>query len=353
MALCAGPWALSIGVKKGAECDRPRAEFVGFECGLSEIFKPRGANSIKSDRHQFTLSPPMTYLAPMPQTTAMPLDEARQFLRLASVEITPKQIEKIPLLAERMAPGAQVYIALIDPNDVAGQIEAARVLRGAGLDPVPHVPARFVKDRDDLARRLGAFGAAGVTRALVLGGGAPQPIGVYDAAIQLLETGLFEANGLTRLGLAGHPEGNPDIEKARGAKALVEALKAKQAYFTAHGIQGHIATQFLFEAGPVTAWARGLRGEGITLPVRVGVPGPATIKTLVKFAAMCGVGASARFIRKQALNVTKLLTVSTPDQFVSDLARFHVSEPQLGIAAPHLYPFGGFDKLFDWITPRH
>jgi methylenetetrahydrofolate reductase (NADPH) len=288
----------------------------------------------------------------MTRTTARPLEEATQFLRLASVEITPKQMEKVPLLAERLVPGAPVYIALIDPNDVEGQIEAVRALRRAGLDPVPHVPARFVKDRDDLAKRLGAFGGAGATRALVLGGGAPQPIGRYDAAIQLLETGLFQANGLTKLGIAGHPEGNPDIEKVRGAKALVEALKLKQAYLRENGIEGHIATQFLFEAGPVAAWARGLRAEGIALPVRVGVPGPATIKTLVKFAAMCGVGASARFIRKQALNVTKLLTVSTPDIFVADLARLHFAEPDLGIAAPHLYPFGGFDKLFDWMASR-
>ena len=87
------------------------------------------------------------------------------------------------------------------------------------------------------------------------------------------------------------------------------------------------------------------------LPIHVGVPGPATIKTLVKYAAMCGVGQSARFIRKQALNITKLLTVNTPDEFMGGLAQLHFGEPELGIAGPHLYPFGGFDKLFDWLSP--
>ena len=82
----------------------------------------------------------------------------------------------------------------------------------------------------------------------------------------------------------------------------------------------------------------------------MGIPGPATIKTLVKYAAMCGVGNSARFIRKQALNITKLLTVNTPDDFVAGLAQVHYGQPELGIAGPHLYPFGGFDKLFDWIA---
>ena len=128
---------------------------------------------------------------------------------------------------------------------------------------------------------------------------------------------MFQANGVTRIGIAGHPEGNPDITKIHGEAVLLKALKEKQAYLKANGIDGFIATQFLFEAAPVAEWARTLRAEGIDLPIHVGVPGPATIKTLVKYAAMCGVGNSARFIRKQALNITKLLTVNTPDDFVA------------------------------------
>ncbi len=275
------------------------------------------------------------------------------FLSRLSIEITPRQVEKVGLLRDRLPQGTCVYVALIDPADISLQIDAVAAIRGAGLEPVPHVPARFVRDQADLDHRLAAFAdRAQVRQALVLGGGAPQPLGHYDAAIQLLETGLFETYGIRRIGLAGHPEGNPDIIKARGEAALVEALKQKQAYLAAHNIDGYIATQFLFEAGPVAYWAKGLRDQGITLPIHVGVPGPATIKTLVKYAAMCGVGNSARFIRKQALNVTKLLTVSSPDAFVENLAKLHFEKPELGIAGPHLYPFGGFDKLLDWVSSR-
>jgi methylenetetrahydrofolate reductase (NADPH) len=275
------------------------------------------------------------------------------FLSRLSIEITPRQVEKIALLKERLPQGTCVYVALIDPADLALQIEAVSAIRAAGLEPVPHVPARFVRDKTDLEHRLSVFAERGkITQALVLGGGAPHPLGTYDAAIQLLETGLFEAHGIRKIGVAGHPEGNPDIIKAKGEAALIDALKVKQAYLSAHGVEGYIATQFLFEAGPVAYWAKGLRDAGVTLPVHVGVPGPATIKTLVKYAAMCGVGNSARFIRKQALNVTKLLTVSSPDAFVENLAKLHFGKPELGIAAPHLYPFGGFDKLLDWVSSR-
>ena len=273
-----------------------------------------------------------------------------QFLAKASIEITPKQAEKLPLIASKVVPGSKVYIALVDPNEVEGQLAAAKAVKAHGLVAVPHVPARFVKDRNDLETRVASLAAEGVTNMLVLGGGAPEPIGQYDAAIQLFETGVFQKNGITHVGIAGHPEGNPDITKVHGDAVLLKALKEKQAYLKANGLQGFIATQFLFEAEPVADWARALRGAGIDLPIHVGIPGPATIKTLVKYAAMCGVGNSARFIRKQALNLTKLLTVNTPDEFVADLAQLHATRPELGIAGPHLYPFGGFDKLFDWLS---
>jgi methylenetetrahydrofolate reductase (NADPH) len=291
--------------------------------------------------------------APFPLTTAATmLDPLPTFFQRLSLEITAKQIEKLPLLREKLPRGTKVFIALIDPADVAGQLHAAKELKSAGFIAIPHIPARFVHDFEDLKSRVGALAAVGVNEMLVLGGGAPTPVGRYDSSMQILETGVFEANGIARIGIAGHPEGNPDISKIHGEAMLLKALKEKQAWLKEKGIGGFIATQFLFEAAPVANWAAALRAAGIDLPIHVGVPGPATIKTLVKYAAMCGVGNSARFIRKQAMNVTRLLSVNTPDDFVMGLADLHLNKPELRIAGPHLYPFGGFDKLFDWVGPK-
>jgi len=283
----------------------------------------------------------------------MSKDSVQDFFKKLTVEMTGRQADKVPLLRDKLPAGTRVFIALIEAGDVAGQIEAAKGLTRAGLIPIPHIPARFVRDLDDLKTRMAALTKdAGVTEVLLVGGGAPQPIGQYDATMQIMETGVLESNGLKRIGIAGHPEGNPDITKIHGEAVLLKVLKEKQAWLKARGIEGFIATQFLFEAEPVAAWAANLRAQSIDLPIHVGVPGPATIKTLVKYAAMCGVGNSARFIRKQALNITKLLTVNTPDEFVGDLARVAGERPALGIAGPHFYPFGGFDKLFDWLSPK-
>jgi methylenetetrahydrofolate reductase (NADPH) len=289
----------------------------------------------------------------LPATSATMENPVGAYLSSASIEITAKQTDKIPLLQQALKSGTRVFVALIDAGDRAGQIDAVKTLRDAGFDPVPHIPARFIIDEEDLNMRLDAFcGGAGVTDVLVLGGGAPQPVGKFDAALQLLQTGAFANRGLKRIGIAGHPEGNPDITKKHGEAMLLLALKDKTAWIKANGFEGFIATQFLFEAGPLALWAMGLREAGIDLPIHPGVPGPATIKTLVKYAAMCGVGNSARFIRKQALNVTRLLSVSAPDEFVDQLATLHFDKQELGIAAPHLYPFGGFDKLTSWLASK-
>ena len=282
----------------------------------------------------------------------MSFEKTSAFLRKASVEITPKQIEKLSVLQDKLRPGSDVFIALIGANELEAQIVAVGALKGAGFNPIPHIPARFVIDEAELNARVAALTKAGANTVLALGGGAPEPLGKFDAAIQLMNTGVFEAHNIQRIGIAGHPEGNSDISKNIGEAGLLQALKDKQAWLKSKNIQGFIATQFLFDAEPLAFWASHLRAEGVDLPLHVGVPGPASLKTLVRYAAMCGVGNSARFIRKQALNITKLLTVSEPTEFVDQLATLHFDKPELGIAAPHMYPFGGFDKLFEWMGPR-
>ncbi|WP_137388040.1 hypothetical protein [Rhodoligotrophos defluvii] len=274
---------------------------------------------------------------------------ARDFLENFTVEITPKHADKVAMLGDAMEPGASVYIALIDPNEVPQQVETAKLLAARGLNPVPHVPARLISDAASLDDRMARFaGEAGVTQVLAIGGGLA-PVGMFDSTMSLLRTGIFEKHGIRKLGLAGHPEGNADITKAHGEAVLLEALLQKQAYAAEHGMEAYLATQFLFAAEPVERWAEALRTNGVTLPIYVGIPGPATVKTLVKYALLCGVGPSARMIRKQALNVTKLLTVATPDELVADLGLIQQTRPELGIAGAHLYPFGGYDKLFGWV----
>lgn len=285
-----------------------------------------------------------------------PLDNlahTKALLAKASIEVTGKQIDKLPILQQHLKPGTQVFIALIDANELDAQVKMAAALRNAGFEPIPHIPARFVKNASDLDERLKRYvGEAQVTNVLALGGGAPQPVGEFHCALQLMQTDLFQKHNIKSVGIAGHPEGNPDITKIHGEAMLIKTLQEKTRWLHANNIEGYIATQFVFDAMPVAHWATELKANGIDLPIHVGVPGPASIKTLVRYAALCGVGNSARFIRKQALNITKLLTVSEPNEMISQLAFLHFERPELNIAGAHLYPFGGFEKLFGWTASK-
>ena len=281
-------------------------------------------------------------------------DQISDFLSRLSIEITARQVDKLPLIAARLKPGTKVFIALIDPADRDGQIAAAAAVRAHGLEPVPHVPARFIRDRDDLADRLGRFASgAEVSHMLVLGGGASEPLGIYDAAIGLIETGLFEANGVRRIGLAGHPEGNPDISAPprRGHAAdRPQGQAGRRRRPRPHRSYRH--------AVPLRGGAGGALGEGAqgvrhrpSHPCRRA--GTGDHQDARKIRRSCAASATRRASSaSQALNVSKLLTVSAPDDFIAGLARLSAEAPELRIAAPHIYPFGGFDRLFDWLDAR-
>ena len=103
-------------------------------------------------------------------------------------------------------------------------------------------------------------------------------------------------------------------------------------------------TQFCFDAKTVLDWERTIRGDGNKLPIRIGIPGPATIKTLLRFAQISGIGPSMRFVTKQARNVAKLMTVQAPDLLLAGLAEGIAADPDCLLAHFHYYPFGGFAK---------
>ncbi len=271
------------------------------------------------------------------------------FLSTQSLEVTARQMEKFPILAERMHAGSRVYIACIGPEDAPDQIRAAARLAELGFMPVPHFPARLIGGAVQLEDLVARFvGEAGITDALLVGGGAESPAGDFTSVMDMLETGIFDRFGITSLGFAGHPEGNKDIANAAGEAAIMEALRLKTAFIQRTDARARLVTQFVFAHEPVVKWSQELVAEGIDLPIHVGIPGPATVKTLAKYALSCGVGPSIRIIQKQALNITRLMSVSSPDEVVNGLADAAVSGQGNGIAQAHFFPFGGFEKLFDW-----
>ena len=267
------------------------------------------------------------------------------FLGGFSIETTPGSAAKIPDYREYLRPGATVSVTFLPGSDFADTVATAKRLKEEGFDPAPHFAARSIPGKaafEDYLKRL--QGEVGVTEAVALGGAVDQPVGDFDSSMQLLETGLFDAYGIKRIGLAGHPEGSPDISDT----ALAEALTWKNAFAERSDAEFYLATQFCFEAAPIIAWDRQIREAGNKLPIHIGVPGLATIKTLINHARACGVGPSMRVLTRQARNITKLLTVSAPDRLIADLALYRATDPDCGIRKAHFYPLGGLRRSAKW-----
>ncbi|MFN7003660.1 MAG: methylenetetrahydrofolate reductase [Roseinatronobacter sp.] len=264
-----------------------------------------------------------------------------------SIEVMPRTAEKIADFRAILPAGTRVYIAHIEGTPIADMVATAARLRAEGMEPMPHFPARIIADRAELGDWVARYrGEADVREALMLGGGVSTPAGIYDNSMQLMETGLFD--DFRRLHVAGHPEGNRDIDPDGGAQVILEALRWKEEFARAKGIEMAIVTQFAFEAAPIITWAEGLRREGIDLPVHLGVAGPAKLQTLIRFAIACGVGPSLRVLQKRAKDVTKLLLPFEPTELVAELSAHKAAHPEFAVAALHFFPLGGIKANTDW-----
>jgi methylenetetrahydrofolate reductase (NADPH) len=178
----------------------------------------------------------------------------------------------------------------------------------------------------------------------LVAGDPPVPAGPFADTMALLQTGLFEGHGIQAIGIAGHPEGHPAMD----AEQCWAALETKRDEITRRGMATLIVTQFGFDPDPFIAWLEELRARGIDAPVRIGVPGPAGIKTLLRFAAHCGVGASASVLTKYGISITRLLGTAGPDALVDRLAARLT--PAHGPVRLHFYPFGGLARTVEWIN---
>jgi methylenetetrahydrofolate reductase (NADPH) len=270
----------------------------------------------------------------------------RELLGTYSVEVTPAVAAKHASLADLLPADTRVYIAFVPGEDYRNVARTAARVRAEGLVPVPHFPARSIGDRTELEGYLRCVtNEAGVDEVLVIGGGIDVPRGAFSGTRAMLETGLFERYGIRTIGLAGHPEGQREL----GAPGAATTLEEKLAYARQTTADVRLVTQFLFEAPPLTLWERAIRAQGNTLPIHVGVPGPATVKSLLSYARLCGVGNSMRLLSQQAGNLFKLASLSYPDTLITALAHHRAGDPASRIAQLHVYPFGGLARTARWL----
>jgi methylenetetrahydrofolate reductase (NADPH) len=272
------------------------------------------------------------------------------FLEGFSIEVMPRTAAKVEDFSALLPKGTRVYVAHIEGTPIEDMVATARRLSENGYAVMPHFPARIIRDTAMLEDWIARYqGEAGVEQALLLAGGVDTPHGDFHCSMQLLETGAFGKAGFKRLHVAGHPEGNRDIDRDGSMRNVTEALTWKQKFSESSDAKMALATQFCFEAAPVIAWADALKAAGIDLPIHIGIAGPAKLQTMIKFAIACGVGPSLRVLQKRAKDVTKLLLPFEPTEVLTDLAKHKAAHPDFNIEQVHFFPLGGIKANADWV----
>lgn len=268
-----------------------------------------------------------------------------------SIEVTPRTARKIGCFTNLLPSGTRVYIAHIHGTAIEDMVTTARRLRDEGYSVMPHIPARSISNSTMLKDWIRRYrDEAGVDQALLLAGGLAHAQGHFHSSIDLLETGLFEKYGFRRLHVAGHPEGNRDIDPDGVSVRADNALVWKQAFSQRTSVDMAIVTQFFFDAKPVIRWAERLQALGIKLPIHVGVAGPTKLQTLIKYAVACGVGPSLKVLQKRALDVRKLMLPYEPNEIISDLAAYQRTHLHSAIERIHIFPLGGVEASAEWVN---
>ncbi len=267
----------------------------------------------------------------------------------ASIEVSPKQAVESNAIVDLFPQGGRVYITDVGLDSTDYLVNAAKRVRDLGYEPVPHFASRRMKNAGILEDRVKRMSSeAGVTDVLVIGGGLEKEAGEFGSTMDLLDTGVFQRNGITHMGIAGHPEGSPDFDD----ETAMEVLHEKQDFAEKTGLNLRIVTQFGFDAPKFIDWAQDLQAAGITLPIHLGVAGPAKVTTLIKFAAMCGVGNSLSFLKKRGGAMATMVKGFNPNDIVDPIElHWQQSENSL-IEQVHVFPFGGVKKSTAWLTER-
>ena len=259
-----------------------------------------------------------------------------------TIELNPKvrhKINSIPLEKKN-----NVYITYLPDASENDILETIEFVSKNNLTPITHLPARTMKNLDHVRQFLSQVRERTDSKKILVIGGGGNQLGQITSSLEILNSGLLEENNFKEIGIAGHPEGSPDISQ----ETIDNFLNDKFELTKTKGLNLELVTQFFFNAAPFINWCEELTKKKITIPVRVGFPGPASFKTLLNFGLMSGVGNSINFLKKNSSKVSDLLTKTSNDEMLISLAEF--ANKNSPLKSFHCFPFGGFEKTCLWLN---
>jgi methylenetetrahydrofolate reductase (NADPH) len=264
----------------------------------------------------------------------MSSDLARDLLTGADFEVIP--LKGVMEKTSSIPPGSTVSVTASPSRGMTPTVDMATELQARGYRAVPHLSARTIENRRDLSSIIKRLDDGGVGKVFITGGDG-EPRGAYYDALSLLQDMAGLGHPFLEVGITGYPEGHPVIPSDR----LREALLEKQAHAT------YIVTQMCFSPQAIVDWVTSVRVEGVTLPIKVGVPGAVDPARLLSIGARIGVGDSMRFLTKNRGSILGMLRPGRyrPDRIVGPLSQIGEG---LGMTGIHLFTFNQVEATVAW-----
>ena len=256
-----------------------------------------------------------------------------------AVHLAPQDVDALrPWITKKAA----VYIPARPQHPDTVQIDTAVAIGAAGLEPVPHLAVRRFVNGAELDRHLATLvDRARVRRVLVVAGEEARPAGPFHRAVDVIESGLLQARGISEIGIAGYPGGHPWLPAAELERALVAKIEAA----VQTGLKLHIVTQFGFALAPILSWLDRVRDLGIEHPLRIGFAGPAPLAVLMQRARVCGVTVSPQDLALHSGLGGHAFGMVAPDRLVRRLVEVSAA---LGEVTPHFYAFSHVATVARW-----
>lgn len=281
------------------------------------------------------------------QVDVAPLGQGKErssLLNKISIELLPEHVAAFNPSPTALPPGSLVFLTHIAGKSLETQREAARMLKGRGYEPVPHLAAKNFRSTSEYEQHLTELVRRGVNTVLMIGGNPSAEGGEMRSAIELLRHPVVQEVRLSRVFFGGHPEGHPVIPEDAVRAALHDKIQLARRL----GLQTGIVTQFGFDGRAMAVWAAGLLRDGIGVPIRFGVAGVTSFPRLIKFAMMCGVGASLTSLTQRGGSVLKAMREQDPSDVIEGLDAA-AKEYLLHDVSLHFFPFGGWERTLAWV----
>jgi methylenetetrahydrofolate reductase (NADPH) len=275
----------------------------------------------------------------MMRNKTMVADTTVRLLQHTRYEVLPTATIEGKLL-EHVPVGRTITVTASPSKGLEPTLDLTERLTGHGYVAIPHLAARMVRDKEELAEICERLTGQGISRVFVPGGDADPP-GAYPDALSMLEELAALGNPFAHVGITGYPESHPTIAD----DLTIQSMWDKRRYAT------HVVSNLTFDPGVLTNWVRRMRKRGITMPLLLGIPGPVDRAKLLSMAGKIGVGESTRFLAKHKGTFARLAAPGgfTGEKFLRKCAA-ELGAPEYGLEGLHVFTFNQVAETEKWRT---